>query len=40
MGKEFVFILIDEFRNKSISGKIDDLKTYLGDRKFYSDNMV
>jgi hypothetical protein len=31
MGKEFVFILLDELRNGSISEKIDDLKLYLGD---------
>lgn len=40
MGKEFVFILLDEMRNKSVSAKIDDLKKYMGNRKLYSENMV
>jgi hypothetical protein len=40
LGKEFVFILIDELRNKSISTKMDHLKTFLGNKKLYSETMI
>lgn len=40
LGKEFVFIMIDELMNKSISTKMEHLKTFLGDRKLYSETMI
>lgn len=40
LGKEFLFIFIDELKNKSISLKIDDLKLYMGNQKLYTENMV
>ena len=40
LGKEFVFIMIDELMNKSISTKMEHLKRFLGDRKLYSETMI
>jgi hypothetical protein len=36
LGKEFVFILIDELVNKSLSKKMEDLNFYLGNKEMYS----
>jgi hypothetical protein len=40
LGKEFVYILIDEFMNKSISKKMDHLKYYQSEKKKYSETVI
>jgi hypothetical protein len=40
LGKEFVFILIDELVNKSLSKKMEDLNFYLGNKEMYSKKMI
>lgn len=40
LGKEFVFIFIDELVNRSISKKIDDLKQCLGNKNKFSETMI
>jgi len=40
MGKEYVFILYDELKNRSISKKIDELKKYCSMKDVYTENMV
>eukprot|EP00347_Sterkiella_histriomuscorum_P020780 403336486 len=40
LGKEFVFILIDELLNKSLSGKMEDLKQFQIGKQVYSDHMI
>jgi hypothetical protein len=40
-GKEFMLILFDEIRNKSMSKKVADLKQhYNADNKVYSNQMI
>jgi hypothetical protein len=40
IGKEFFFILYDELKNRSLSHKIDDLKTYTSHRGVYTSDMI
>lgn len=40
IAKEFLFILADEYFNKSLSNKIDLLKTYTSTKGVYTDDMV
>lgn len=40
IGKEFFFVLIDEIFHKSLSNKIDQLKTYTSTRGVYTLEMI
>jgi hypothetical protein len=40
IAKEFLFILFDEYFNKSLSKKIDQLKTYTSTKGVYTDEMI
>jgi hypothetical protein len=40
IAKEFLFILADEYYNRSLSNKIDQLKTYTSTKGVYTEDMV
>jgi len=40
IGKEFFFILVDELKNRSLSTKIDQLKSYTSTKGVYTQEMI
>lgn len=40
IGKEFFFIFIDEIKNRSLSSKIDELKSYTSSKGVYTQEMI